>query len=330
MPKLIPLALTALLTLLLLTPPATAGTYTVYSCRTPSGRWVGSEGWERDVATPTQGVDTGVAVLCPSSNPKFELRFGDVQLPVDIGTSVELRFTAPYATSIASATVFRSFVVDWPIVEGVFERPYVYDAWHDDDEWERRMSSVGVRVAGHPSDNVLSSTGQRWDAIRLRLTCWNLLGSFDCGPGRASVTAPRVEFRLADTGVPSVASLCCDATVRGLMEVGYIAQDLQSGVYRSRFEIDGRVVEERVVDMNNGACEDVESGNDDPYEFATPSPCAQNVDGAAAYDTRGLRDGTHSWALSVEDAAGNRSNIIGRDSHRPQCTRFGRAAVGRW
>ncbi len=47
MRKQLTLALTALLTLLLLTPPAQAGTYTVYSCRTPSGRWVGSEGWSR-------------------------------------------------------------------------------------------------------------------------------------------------------------------------------------------------------------------------------------------------------------------------------------------
>ncbi len=150
MPKQLTLALTALLTLLLLATPAQAGTYTVYSCKTPSGRWVGSEGWVRSMATPAQGVDRGAAVLCPASDQSLQLRFGDTQFPVENGTAVELSFAAPLATSIESATVYRSFEVDWPVLAGTYERPYIYDAWHDDEEWERHISGMGVRVLTTP------------------------------------------------------------------------------------------------------------------------------------------------------------------------------------
>lgn len=76
--------------------------------------------------------------------------------------------------------------------------------------------------------------------------------------------------------------------------------------------MDGRLIEEKVVDPNRGQCADAEPTNESPYEFATPEPCLSNVDGTVVYDTRGLRDGVHTWRLSVEDAAGNRSSTIER------------------
>ena len=310
MPKQITLALTALLTLLLLATPARAGTYTVYSCRTPSGRWVGSEGWSRDVQAPAQGVDRGTATLCGVSDPKFQLRLGSLLYPVEDGTAVELAFTAPPATTIAGATIFRSFAIDWPIVEGQFERPYVYDAWHDEEQWERHIGSVGVPVSNDPLDTTLSFRGQSWNSIRLRLSCWPLFGSYDCGPKPTSVTVSRAEFRLTDGRAPWVSTPCCDAEVRGVLNIGFAAQDLESGVYRSRFEFDGRVVDEGVVDSNGGRCADIEPNNDDPYEFSGAEPCPMSFDGQVEYDTRTLRDGPHTWRLSIEDAAGNRSNVI--------------------
>ncbi len=67
-----------------------------------------------------------------------------------------------------------------------------------------------------------------------------------------------------------------------------------------------------MVDANEGMCLDADPHNGSPYEFASPEPCAPNVDGQVVFDTRALRDGSHSWRLSVEDAAGNRSNVLER------------------
>lgn len=310
MPKHITLALTALLALLLLAAPARAGTYTVYSCKTPSGKWVGSEGWSRDVQAPVQGVDRGSAVLCTASDQKFQLRLGNLLYPVEDGTAVEIAFTAPFATSIASATILRSFAVDWPITEGQFERPYVYDAWHDEDQWERHMGSAGTPAVNDPLDTTLSARNQRWNAIRLRLICWPLFGAYDCGPRPTSVTVERAEFQLSDDRAPWVSTRCCDSVARGKLQIGFSTQDLEGGIYRSRFEFDGRLVAERVVDSNGGRCVDVEPNNNNPYEFATPEPCPSALDGEVEYDTHGLRDGPHTWRLSIEDAAGNRSNVL--------------------
>ncbi|ADB50250.1 hypothetical protein Cwoe_1824 [Conexibacter woesei DSM 14684] len=76
-------------------------------------------------------------------------------------------------------------------------------------------------------------------------------------------------------------------------------------MYRSILAVDGVEVARGVVDGNGGRCRDVEPGSVDPYEFAAPRPCPLEASGEAVFDTRGLRDGDHALALSVEDAAGN-------------------------
>jgi hypothetical protein len=196
------------------------------------------------------------------------------------------------------------------MVDGQFERPFVYDAWHDDDQWERHIGPIGIAVSNDPLDTTLSARDERWKSVRLRLVCWPLFGAYDCGQKPTSVTVDRAEFRMTDDRAPWVSTLCCDAVVRGPLQIGFATQDLEGGVYRSRFEFDGRLVAEKIVDTNDGRCVDAEPSNGDPYEFATPEPCLSSFDGQVEYNTRGLRDGPHTWRLSIEDAAGNRSNVI--------------------
>ncbi|HEY4279869.1 MAG TPA: hypothetical protein VGM91_16710 [Conexibacter sp.] len=76
-------------------------------------------------------------------------------------------------------------------------------------------------------------------------------------------------------------------------------------MYRSILTIDGVEVGRSVVDDNDERCRDVETENDDAYEFAAPRPCLLDAVGSVAYDTRRLTDGAHAIRVEVEDAAGN-------------------------
>lgn len=69
--------------------------------------------------------------------------------------------------------------------------------------------------------------------------------------------------------------------------------------------VDGEEVARQVIDAGDGGCVDVEPGNGDAYEFASPRPCPLDVSGSVQFDTSKLDDGPHTFRVSVEDVAGN-------------------------
>lgn len=315
-------ALLLLLTFLLIHPPAAeAGTYKVYSCKTPTGRWVGAEGWTAEVPAPTQDRDSGAARRCPDDNPRIEIRYGDSQTPVESGAQVSLGFSPTAGTEIVSASIEREFSVDWPVVVGLYGRPYVYRAWHENDDddqtLELRVPPYGSRQSNQQSNTRLDATEVGTDRLRFSVGCWTLAGTDLCGPARPNLTISRATFDMRDETAPTITSGCCSARWRGVVGVGFSAADVGGGVYRSIVEVDGVELPRQVVDVDEGRCEDVEPGSGDAYEFAAPRPCPTAVDGAMEFDSTTLRDGSHTLRLSVEDAAGNRSAVLERtvESH---------------
>lgn len=310
------LPLLVLLTALLAPPPtATAGTYTVHSCKAPSGTWVGADGWTGSSSTPHQGRDSGIADACTTAAKPLGLRFGGVQLPVDVQSEVKLSFQAPSDTSIAFVRVARAYMLEWPVEDGLYGRGFVYDAWYDDDEagnqLEFRIPPLNGRAVSSPADPLLEREGTRWEAVSFRIRCWELLGSDLCGPSRSELRLESARIGIDDSLAPWVSSLQVasigSAALRGMVGVSFGAQDAGGGVYRSTLTVDGVVADRAVVDANGGKCRDVEEGNDDAYEFASPQPCPLAVSRELQYDTRALSDGQHTLRLTVEDAAGNSS-----------------------
>jgi hypothetical protein len=96
-----------------------------------------------------------------------------------------------------------------------------------------------------------------------------------------------------------------DGPVRGIGTLAFHASDIGGGVYRSILSVDGDEVSRQVVDATDATCADPEPDNDDAYEFPAPQPCPLDASGSVQLDTATLEDGSHTFSVSVEDAAGN-------------------------
>lgn len=299
-------------------PPAFAGTFTVHSCTTPTGTWTGTSGWSSAASAPVQGKDFGVATDCTAQRSQMGLEFGTTQMLATPGSSASWTFLAPAGTAISSIWIPRTFELGWPVQAGSYDRPYVFDSWHDadtaNDQLEFFYPPRNGNTIGQDFDPVLDWHDVSWSSLSLRLRCWELMGNNDCGPYRAQVTIPRATIGLRDSSAPSTSvsggALAGVDPVRGVASLEFHATDAGGGVYRSILSVDGNEIRRQVVDDNGGRCADVEPSNDDAYEFGAPQPCPLDVGGQVDLDTSTLVDGQHHVRISVEDAAGNEDVVF--------------------
>jgi len=305
------LSFATLLALLLPAASASAGTYTVHSCQTPSGRFVGDEGWMALAGSPSPNRDGGLIETCTSDGRPMTIRFGELEWPVEPGVGRTWQFSAAPNTTITSASLARTFEIAWIIEDELYGRGYVVDAWHDEDEaahrLEFRAAPWGGSIDSSSAGTHVTGTNGSWESVSFRLRCWEVNGEALCAPFPASLSLSRATFVLSDAHAPS-GSVDVDGlgeAVRGAAAIGVEASDAGGGVYRAIVSVDGHEVAREVLDANGGRCGDVEPGNADAYEFAAPRPCPLSAAGTVALDTRGLRDGQHQLRVAVEDAAGN-------------------------
>ncbi|HXE44223.1 MAG TPA: hypothetical protein VN635_03400 [Conexibacter sp.] len=194
-----------------------------------------------------------------------------------------------------------------------YGRPYLYDAWHDDDTTDNQVESElppwNGDTAGVQFPPSLDLDSIWWGSLSIRLSCWSLVGSLDCGPFPAQVTISRARIGLTDDVAPeghaTGGTLTGTDPVRGGASLSLHATDGGGGVYRVALAVDGAEASRRVIDAADGACADVEPADDDPYDFGTSQPCPLAVDGTVQLDTAALRDGAHNVHVTVEDAGGN-------------------------
>jgi hypothetical protein len=300
--------------------PAHAGTYTVHTCHTPTGTLTGTAGWTSTASTPIEGQDSGTATSCTSQNASLRLQFGVAQLPVAPSRSTSWAFSAPTATHISSVSLFRTFTLGWPVIAGRYNRPYVYDAWHDADTAENQLDFAlppfNSDTTGTEYPESFDRSAVSWASLHVRLSCWGLVGSLDCGPFPAQVVISRAAIGLADERAPegeaTGGTLTGPDAVRGVAGLSLHATDQGGGVYRVALSVDGDEVQWHVLDAGGGTCTDVEPANDDDYEFGTARPCPLDATGAAQLDTASLRDGQHTIRATVEDAGGNATVVFDR------------------
>jgi hypothetical protein len=60
-----------------------------------------------------------------------------------------------------------------------------------------------------------------------------------------------------------------------------------------------------VLDNNDGLCQNLGQTSKGTRSFASPEPCAKNVEGAVTLETSRFTNGAHHVQLFIEDAAGN-------------------------
>jgi hypothetical protein len=292
-------------------PPAAAGTYTVHTCSTPGGAPAGMGGWTSSASPAIVGRDGGSATACQPGG-SLSLQFGATGLPVASGSWVAWDFSAPPGTAIASVSFARAFNLGWPVVAGVANRPYAYDAWHDEDENAGMLdfqAPQSGKTLTDPSPVPLDAEADGWESLHIGLRCFGLVGSLNCGTFPAQVVIPRATIGMTDADAPTTdlvgGSLAGDDPVRGAGDLLFHASDDGAGVYRSIVAVDGGEVARGVIDGDGGRCADVDPGDADDYEFSAPRPCPLDASGEVQLDTASLHDGAHVVRVSVEDAAGN-------------------------
>jgi len=314
---LVPLALVG--TLILRPTIAFAGAYTVHTCQTPEGTPTGNAGWTSSTSQPAQGHDPGVASSCGAS---MRLQFS-AQLPVAPGQDLVWSFFAPPWTHISSLVLQRTIQLGWPVTSGRYGRPYVYELWHDgqtaENQLEFELPPYGGDTAGVVYPPAFSANGVSWDSLHASLSCWQAVGSLDCGPFPAQVTIARARIGLTDDDAPegfaTGGALARADPVRGTAGLAIYAYDPGGGVYRVALAVDGEEVSREVLDTAGGSCADVEPSNDDPYEFGSAQPCPPDANGTVQLDTTAFDDGSHTISATVEDAAGNASVVFSGTIH---------------
>lgn len=313
---LVPLAIAA--TLLLRPQIAFAGTYTVHTCATPEGTFTGNDGWTSAASAPLAGYESGTRTACAAPGTATSLQFSGTGLPVASGSWLSWDFLAPNGTLIESYEIQRAFNLGWPVISRVANRPYLMQIWHDDDVNAGLLDFKKPLQAGQTLEQALPSavagTNTSWNSLHISLSCWALVGSLDCGPFPAQVTISRAQIGLADASAPggfaTGGALTRSDPVRGTAGLSLHAFDTGGGVYRVVLGVDGDEVSRETLDTNGGTCVDVESSNDDAYEFGASQPCPLSVDGTVQLDTTAFDDGPHTVSASVEDAAGNSAVIF--------------------
>ena len=144
-----------------------------------------------------------------------------------------------------------------------------------------------------------------------------LLARFGCGGPHACAGPAELELRgalmvLHDPYAPVVGGvqgdLAADRVLSGTAGLSFAAADRGGGVYRAWAEVDGRAGPP--VAVGDDRCRDAIAGGD-PYQFTTRRPCPLEAGATVALDTTALSDGRHAVAVHVEDAAGNRTTVLG-------------------
>jgi hypothetical protein len=279
---------------------ASADTYTVYSCKGPTGVSNGAAGWES--TPPPTGVGH-VSNSCASAGPLSAWIDQD-----NAGTaSASWAFRAPANTTIVRFAAQRrtTGIAGGPARLGNDVDYILTTNATTLEECSAAVTSACVADLTDPIDK------QGLDAsfIRWRVLCTNTGGTCP-RPLRADFDTAQIGLK--DSLAPTVSGVQTldNGDSSGILTVGFNAADQGGGVYRAIILVDGKPFV--ASPLGTGDCTDANPADADPYQFTVPVPCPATVNGAVSrINFRGLPAGPHSVQITVEDAAGNSTSVYG-------------------
>jgi hypothetical protein len=283
--------LTALIAFVLVTavlvPPARAGTYEHRSLP-------GMDGWSPAVSTARGHVSVGVAAGGVWAG------FFDRD-PFDPGDLAEWSYAAPADTSVVAWGFDRQ-------VSGIGGGDWntLFSAISDG---RRRLVAYDVPSANRGWGRV-EAGGLSATRLEARLVCG---GPRVChratGPAILWLRAARVVLHdgHAPTGAAVQGDLARDPVLSGVERLSFTATDRGGGVYRTIVSVDGRPITVAPVAADDARCR--AAGGPHRFSYRVPCPLAAGM--TVELDTRRLSDGPHTVAVAVEDAAGNRTTVLG-------------------
>ena len=294
------IAALALAVLAMGAPGASAGTYSVQSCRSADGAPLPvrdeAGGWRPEWQAGTFAED-----LCAGDDPRLSASVGG-NVPVDLGGRAQWRFTAPPGTYVSG---FR-------IAYGGYARPY--------DDVNRgivgisdseRGSVVRHEGAGAVGATVAAATGRHDDWVAAYANCDGPVGHPPCARDvlHARIAMTRSVIELTDTTPPASGAPGGSAVAAqdwtGVQRLTAPVSDVGGGLLRWALSVDGGERLGGPVDPGSPACADAGG-----RLFAAPRPCPASADLLVDVDAAALPAGTHDITLRVFDAAGNAHTVF--------------------
>jgi hypothetical protein len=280
---------------------ASARTYTVYGCRTPTGAKAPLNDWQGALDSADNTTHEFWGGTCPG--PRY-LKLDPAFTHLN-GANVEATFIAPADTTITSYSIERA-------VRLVPSAGYLYEAWAlSAGRWllvDGCTTASLCGIYGDVSNLASSSNLLRLSApadtteFQFKLVCARSGGCPRVNPQSDSVWMWSSAMTLEDdyspqfAGPPSGPLVAPSGALAGTVPVSIGATDRGGGVYQAIVAIDGRVVQAQVLNNNGGLCQ---------APFLAAVPCQLSASGTVFVNTAAVPDGVHSLTLLVSDAAGN-------------------------
>lgn len=305
---------------------AMAGSYHVYTCRTPSGESAPADGWSGTVAAEGK-MDDYADNTCAEGGALIAA-LGDQTSHIANTDRASWSFEAPLGERLIGATLWRAgylhgglsenttyqFWIDGPIATDIVEA-CAYTSPCDGKGRPEEPMSVANRLVVPPSN-----VGTHLD---LNVSCATGLASGECPNdftdpnGYAAVVylyaADLILEQDADPKASNVSGeLTTAPTVSGTSDVAFSASDAGSGVYETEFSVDGRVVQSTVVNEDGGRCKNVGQTTDGLPAFLYVQPCPASVSADVGFESTRVSNGVHHLVVSVIDAAGNATTVLER------------------
>ncbi len=271
-------------------PPASAGTMTVYSCRTPTGRAMGTAGWIPEGG----GAKRDDCDRQPSSALVIEQPSG---------------VPGGWVFTAAPNTVLESFEANACLWSEAFGFTWFYDG--TDSTLREVASTLPNQSLGCQGSNIIRGGG----ALQRRAAFYALC----LGNCQAAVRLRWFKATINDPSPPTVSgvrgSLVNSVTQDGPETVTFDARDVGVGVFRAvalaretgteAF----REIASTITPLSARCTPAAETV--DVHEFAAPQPCPLVADAVGLTLEPGvLPVGEHELKVVVEDAAGNRTTVL--------------------
>ncbi len=301
---------------------AHAGKYHAYACRTPSGAVAPADGWTGSVG----GSFDDYALNTCAEGGSLTAALGETTIHGN-GDEATWTFAVPSGETMTAATLWRASHAHWNTGE-----PNVYVAWISgptepkvfDECLASRCTSQGETGKPLSSANRVAVPSVNLGAhLYSNVDCF-VPNSGTCSNGFGDPSGYVVaeylyasDIVLEQTGIPTAGApsgpLATETPIHGTSDLVFTASDPASGVYQAIFNVDGKVVQETVINENEGRCRNVGGTTDGLPAFLYVQPCPKSVSADVGLNTTTLTNGHHHVIVSVTDAAGNSAFVLDRE-----------------
>jgi hypothetical protein len=278
--------------------PAMAATYTVWSCKGPTGTPNAAAGW-----TGFSEADTSATNSCATGG---SLAAALLPLTPRPGSGAAWQFNAPADTRIVRLSARRATT---GLSVSTLSADVAYTLRTDAVTLERCAPSDTSACLADVT-GLLDKQGLDAGYVNIGVGCTATFPATCSRPLRLDVAQAAVGLK--DDLAPAVANgrLLNSGETSGTLSVGFDASDRGGGVYRALVKVDGQIA--GAIPVSGDPCTDADPADGDPYQFIVPVPCPGTANGIVTnLSAASLSPGPHGVEMAVEDAAGNQTTVFG-------------------